>query len=217
MQPKDEMTFQTFVQFFLLASGFDVKIYGSNARLELCFGIDDKVYVIFAIRHEGKIDKFTKAEENLPLALLAADKFDDNIISQYIVSAVKAKLEPRKVFQLLRESQEDAKTEGEKHKILLSAVDTVLTEDERNQVYANAARERLNQEKIKEALLNAHSKSKPTPTEINILLKNSAQEPLKDIDVKKYQSILGDDAKFINTSSLSIYAYGTDVYAQFDS
>jgi hypothetical protein len=202
-----------------LALGFDVKseIPEAQDRLDLYVKLGNNVYAIVLVRHVPKIDKLTKAEENVLLASFAASKLDDNIISHYIVAAVEAKLGSCKVSKLLEESNEEIKSDAEKQKILLNLEDVVLSEAEWNLTIENLARERFNQNEIEEVLLKAPPKSEPTHAYINNSLKSSAQDALKDIDPRKYKSIIGDDAKVINTLGLFIYGYGTEVYAEFGS
>ncbi|MDR2436752.1 MAG: hypothetical protein LBD17_01590 [Endomicrobium sp.] len=216
---EDEFSFFPFVHLILLALGFETnaEISTSGGRLDLYSGINKHIYAVLEIRHVAKIDKLSKTEENLILANLARENLDADIISHYIAAAVKAKLGPWIVSKLLRQSNEMPKTDALTQKILLNAEELVLNEAERNLAIAKAAREKLNQKEIEEALLKAPKKAEANPTKIYNLLKSATQDALKDINNKGYQHLIKFEVMDIIPLGLSIYGHGTEVYAEFGS
>jgi hypothetical protein len=218
-RPEDEVTFNSCIQVILSAFGFDVKgkLHGTEGRMDLYFEIFQQLYLIIAIKHAKKINKLTEAEENLVIADLAFLKLKPAIISQYIAEAVEAKLGPSNVKKLLRESPEEAKTIAKRYKLLANASKEVLSVDERNLAIVKGARENLDKNEIEEALLKAPSKSKPSPEEINDLLKSTVQEAIKGINKLEYQRLIGKDAKKIITLGLTTYDLDSDVLVEFGS
>jgi hypothetical protein len=212
-------TFNDFVQFILLALGFDdINTFpGNKSGKDLCYKINDKAYVIFTIKHVTKVDKLTRADKTEILARLALRELTPSIKTKYIIAAVKYKLETWKVNKLIRESPKELISQAEKEKFLFNTALQVLSKDEINRVLAKAARESLNQRQIEKAYVKALVHLKSTPIEIDKSLKSTAKSAKKDINTKLYQSIIGDDNKEIITMRLTIYGYCTDVYAEFVS
>ncbi|MDR2351663.1 MAG: AAA family ATPase [Deltaproteobacteria bacterium] len=211
------MSFPIFVKFALLTLGFDVRreIPEREEESDLLIELEDKTYLIIMIRYVLVQKKLKKSEQNLLLAKLASDNLDATIIREYIVEAIKDKLSSYKISRLLRKSPEEPETKEERYKILYNLETKILTRNESNLARANAARELLDKSIIAEAFLKKSFESEPSITKLNKLLKSSSQEAIKDINTKKYQSIIGNDGSQFVTLGLSIYGYGNLVHAEF--
>jgi hypothetical protein len=208
-----------YVQMILMGMDFKPfsELLGIRQRLDLCFELKDKIYLLIEIKYIPFNSQLLKKEENHAIAVIASKKLSLEIIYESLAQGVMDKLDDADaIVEIFAKAPQSDLTESDKNKILAKVAYEKLTKEEREYVLAKTAREVLEPSEIEGALLSVTPKSELAPERIESRLTESANLALEIIAKKNYSNLLQKfRPKEIINLGLAVYGFGSEVKAIF--
>jgi hypothetical protein len=222
-RPKDEKTFHAIVHAILLAMNFNVqsKLTGADGRMDICFELQNGVYVVVKLKYCHEQLSVTEINKIDALYNVAKMNFSKEQINHALAQGVSNKLRDDEIAELTSKLPIITSTPADIDRLLSEEAENALTEIERRQALAEAAKKELDPEFIKTVLKKSRSKSNPDPNldldekRVDDILSRAVQEALSDIVARGYHGIIGLKAKEIIDLGLAVYGNGVKVKAAF--
>jgi hypothetical protein len=218
---KNEKLFHTLVHVILKTMDFKVlsELPGAKSRLNLCFELQNLIYVIIELKYCPIIRKITVSDRTNSLAIAARANLPTTLIDNILSQEVQARLTYQEYLKIQSEIPIENQTPTEISRRLAQEAPKVLDESEELRVLAAAAKKHLPPEIVKNILKKTKPKSKSNSEiakeQINHALSKAAQKALSDIAERDYHGILKFNAKEIIVLGLAIYGDGSEVKAAF--
>ncbi|MDR3203862.1 MAG: AAA family ATPase, partial [Deltaproteobacteria bacterium] len=218
-RPDDEKTFHAYIQLILMTMGFKVisELPGFANRLDLLLELPGRIYVIIELKFSPFSNKksLTLDEQDGFLANWAKFNLELEARNHALAEVIRSKLPFEDIEEMLAEAPDDILTKSLQDKILAKYANKALTTVERKLALANAVKEKLTKDEIKQILWKAVSGLSLSTDQIEDLLNKAVRKALSDIKEKDYHGIVRYDAKEIIDLGLAIYEGSPIVKAMF--
>jgi hypothetical protein len=214
-RPKGEATFHAFVHLILMALEFKVlsEVPGATGRLDLVFELPGGVHVIAELKYVPERTELTKAEMDQALAGKARVALDFETISEGLAEAVI--IEYADSDQAVKDLFRSRLSLPERNQRLADEAGRLLSKSRIDSVLADLAKSKLSKKVIDTVVKDRLRELAPSDEQIDKYLLKAANQAIKDIIKRDYNSIIGDKAKEIIDLGLASYGYFIPVKAVF--